>query len=88
MRIRKPLLVASVGQYGPFDDGRTIRYVDFVDPEGGGLLRATFGQDLPADTELPLTSQGEADLELHATEKGLRLRLHGYTLAQGVRKAA
>jgi hypothetical protein len=88
MRIRKPVIVAAVGQYGPFEDGRTIRYADLLDAEGGGVMRATFAQDA-ADMELAVTASGDADLELHQSEKGLRLRLHGFAAATAaVRKAA
>jgi hypothetical protein len=66
-------LIASVGQYGPFKDGTTYPYVDFVASDGSGIYRATVGQGV--DTPGALTS-GTATIEVHRRDDGgLRLRL-------------
>jgi hypothetical protein len=96
MLIEKPVMVASNGQYGPFKDdpkfgtpeARVIRYTDFVCPEGGGVLRATHGQDTNFNGELAAASSGTAKLELYASDKGLKLRLLAFEPATSARKAA
>ena len=81
MRLSKSMVVASNGQYGPFEDGRTILYTDFLDAEGGGVMRATHAQGADLNGELRPTAAGTAELELFQSEKGLRLRLHGFAAA-------
>jgi hypothetical protein len=75
------MVVAANGQYGPFDDGRTIAYTDLLDAEGGGVMRATHAEGASFNGELAPTAAGVAELELRQTEKGLRLRLHAFAPA-------
>ena len=47
MLVTKTVILAAQGQYGPFEDGRVIPYIEVVDPDGGGVFRATAVQSVP-----------------------------------------
>lgn len=78
MRLLKSTIVVSKRDtYGPFPDGRTIDYIEFIDTDGGGIMRATFANGFdPVPALMVPGSKCDADLELYQAEKGLRLRVH------------
>ena len=77
----KPVVVAALGEWGPFDDGRTIPYVDLADGEGGGIIRASVAEDAKVDG-LASLARGSAEVDFHVNRDGkLKARLHGFKLA-------
>jgi len=77
----KPVVVAALGQWGPFDDGRIIKYADLGDADGGGIIRASYAEGFDGDGIAPLLT-GFADVDFHVNRDGkLKARLHGFTAA-------
>lgn len=75
------VVVAGLGQWGPFSDGRTIRYADLVDGDGGGVIRASYAQDYNGDGLAPMLA-GTVDVDYHVNQDGkLKCRLHGFKAA-------
>ena len=75
MRVNAEMVVAAADHYGPFDDGRTIAYVDLVDGAGGGIFRATLAEGVESP---PVLARGRADLEFHVRDGKVKSRLHGF----------
>jgi hypothetical protein len=82
----QPVVVAALGQWGPFDDGRTIKYVDLVDGDGGGIFRASYAEGYDGAGLGPMLT-GTADLEFHVRDGKTKCRVHGFK-AQVSAKAA
>jgi hypothetical protein len=88
MLISKQMVVAAVGHYGPFKDdegtpraGRTLPYVELLDPDGGGVFRATRAQD--AEGEVPPVMQAaDVSLELYVKDGGVKCRYHSIAAAK------
>jgi hypothetical protein len=77
MRFNAKVVPTGRGAYGPFDDGRTIAYLDFADPDGGGSDRATAAEGVKLD-DLELFKPVELTFELYVTDGNKRkLRTHG-----------
>ena len=72
-----PVVVAAVGQYGPFDDGRTIPWTDLVDGDGGGVFRCTIGEGVNPPRVL---ATGHASVSFQMRDDGkLRRTLRAFT---------
>jgi hypothetical protein len=75
-KVKVPSIVAAVGEWGPFDDGRTIGYADIIDATGGGTFRATLAEGA---TPPDLYEQGDAELEFYVNSSNkLKVRLHSF----------
>jgi hypothetical protein len=79
-------------QYGPFDDGRTIPFVDLASPDGGGLIRLTVAEQYegPAIADLTLLEPMVfwADLRADKRLQDLKGRLVGVSPASARTPAA
>jgi hypothetical protein len=75
MQFQSKGLIASVGHWGPFENGRTIPYVELVAADGSGIYRPTLSEGVVAPQ---LFSTGEADLELSVRDGKLKLRMNGW----------
>jgi hypothetical protein len=75
MRVKSTMIVASIGQYGPFkDDGdKVIPYVELLDPDGGGVFRATASGDAEG-TPPPVASLAAVELEFYVRDGGVKCR--------------
>lgn len=77
MQFRQQVVIVDRGEYGPFDDGRTIQWFDLSEPGGGAVIRATAGRDLDADTaaKAPVFRPVNAVIELAKEQDKLKIRL-------------
>lgn len=88
MKFNAKVVPVARGHYGPFDDGRTIDYVELADPaEGGSVERATAARDVQLSS-LELFKEIELTLELYRGDGKLKLRCHGPAIATPAVKAA
>lgn len=89
MRITAKLIPVGRGAYGPFNDGRTIAYVDLASEDGGDVVRATQAQHATTSVEqLELFKPINAALELVSQDNKLKLRFLGLADAKPVSAAA
>jgi hypothetical protein len=86
VRIKETMIVASVGQYGPFDDGKTVPFVELLDPSGGGVFRATASSDATG-TPPAVATQARVDLELYIRDGRIKCRYHSITAADAAKAA-
>ena len=86
MKFTAKVVPTGRGEYGPFEDGRTIEYLDFADPDGGGTDRATAAQDTDLG-DLPLFQPVELAFEQYVTD-GNKRKLRTFGKAQAVRAAS
>lgn len=78
MRITAKLIPVGRGAYGPFQDGRSIPYVDLASDDGGDVVRATQGQQATTSVDqLELFKPIKAALELVSQDNKLKLRFLG-----------
>jgi len=73
MLVTKTVILAAQGQYGPFDDGRVIPYIEVVDPDGGGVFRATATQTVVGNPPA-IMERCTVDLEFFMRDNGIKLR--------------
>jgi hypothetical protein len=77
MKFPAKVVVTGRGTYGPFDDGRTIAYIDIADPDGGGADRATAAEGVDLDG-IELFKPVTLDFELYVANGNQRkLRTFG-----------
>lgn len=86
MKFTATVVPVGRGQYGPFDDGRTIEYLSLGTPDGGDPERATFAQNVTFDGEL--YKPFDAELEVYRGDGKLKLRFHGVAKPAAQIKAA
>ena len=87
MKFDAKVVPTGRGTYGPFDDGRTIGYLDFADPDGGGTDRATAAEGTNLDG-IELFQPVELAFELYVANGNQRkLRTFGPARAQAVKAA-
>lgn len=71
MIVHTRALVLNRGEYGPFDDGRTVAYFDLVSESGGEPIRATLARGVEiTEDELPRMFPADFDLDLGPRDKG------------------
>jgi hypothetical protein len=75
MLVTKTVILAAQGQYGPFEDGRVIPYIEVVDPDGGGVFRATAVQSVLGSPP-PIMERAVVDFEFFTRDNGIKLRYH------------
>jgi hypothetical protein len=69
-------VVGGVGNYGPFADGRTVPYIDWLDGDGGGVFRATVADGVASPDVL---TRGRAKFNLRRKDDGkMALQLAGF----------
>jgi hypothetical protein len=85
MLVRQSMIVASIGQYGPFKDEngkpelddqgqpKIVPYVELLDPDGGGVFRATRGSGATGDPP-PVASLASVELEFYVRDGGIKCR--------------
>lgn len=84
---------AVVGGSGEYDgdtvkhkSGKPVRYIDFIDPEGGGIARASVAEDveqLPADGD-----RAVLELEYRWENQRCKARLLGWGVSPTLESAA
>jgi hypothetical protein len=73
MLVTKTVILAAQGQYGPFEDGRVIPYIEVVDPDGGGVFRATAVQSV-LGTPPAIMERCTVDFEFFVRDNGIKCR--------------
>ena len=91
MKFNATVVPTGRGQYGPFENGRFIAYLDFADPDGGGSDRATAGEGVNLE-EVDLFQPVELSFEMYLggqDGRSRKLRTFGPSSSSGrVRSAA
>lgn len=75
MKFRQQVVVVDRGEYGPFTDGRTIKWFDVTEPGGGAVIRATAGRDLDTETASKVQNLRPVNAELELTKEAEKLKV-------------
>jgi hypothetical protein len=82
MIVERQILPVQLGVYGPFEDGRTIEWAEFVTEDGGGIITATRGETCEAWPPA-LMKQTPASVEFYSGGRERKLKARIVSLGNG-----